>query len=352
MATGFPDLRLLIHILKGAIVYEQLGTVTLKDGEHVEAGVVIGPDLDWADRVEELLGHKGPSWRWGNSMALREALPLEAYYYLVHRDGVPFANMMNIEVGGVGLYGHVYTRPEERRKGAARQLLHILLEHYRERGGRALVLGTGYDSPPYHIYAGGGFASIEAESGCMAYYPDGESNFYDAYFADQSMEISRLDWCHWPSSIPLFIGDFPGSIRSAVMRVYGRESTEGPIVRRMEEELARIEEGRGPQTAVLTGDETGAVFGLATCDGHPIWPGSCLVDLYCHPSAWERGVELMNALELNRADRIIAYCDTGLEEKETILDAAGYRPVATYDKRIAADAAGMRHVDVREWERR
>ena len=32
-------------------MYKSLGTVTLKDREQVEAGVVIGPDPAWADRV-------------------------------------------------------------------------------------------------------------------------------------------------------------------------------------------------------------------------------------------------------------------------------------------------------------
>ena len=333
-------------------MYESLGQVVLKDGERVDAGVVIGPDLDWADRVEKLLGHKGPSWQWGNSMALREALPLDALYYILHRDGVPFANMMNIEVEGVGLYGHVYTRPEERRNGAARQLLPILLEHYRERGGQALVLGTGYDSPPYHIYAEGGFVGIEDRSGCMAYYPGGESTFYESYFVDQLLTISRLDWCDWPSSIPLFIGDYPGSVRSVAMHLIGRESTEGPLVRRLQAEIERKKDGKGPRTAVLTGNTTGAVFGLATCDRHPIWRGSGLVDLYCHPRAWDRGAELMGALELDPAERTIAYCDAGLGEKEAILDAAGYRPVATFEKRVAVDEARSCLVDVREWEKR
>jgi len=333
-------------------VYESLEHVVLKNGEKVEAGVVIGPDLDWADRVEELLGHKGPLWRWGNEMVLRESLPVEAYYYLlVREDGIPFANMMNIEVEGVGLYGHVFTKPEDRRKGAASLLLPILLDDFRKRGGRALVLGTGYDSAPYHIYARGGFEGVEPGSGYMAYYPDGKRDFYDAYFADQTMSVARIDWNHWPPSIPLFIGDFPGVVRSLVMEVLGRRSTEGPIVGRLEEEIERKDEGKGPRTTVLTGDASGAVFGLATCGNHPMWPGTCLVDLYCHPSGWERGAELLETMEVDQAERVVAYCDAGLEEKETILDAAAYRPVATYQKRVAADRARTAFVDVREWER-
>ena len=37
---------------------ESLGNVILKNGEEVEASVVIGPDLDWAPRIGPLLQHK------------------------------------------------------------------------------------------------------------------------------------------------------------------------------------------------------------------------------------------------------------------------------------------------------
>ncbi|MDE2887154.1 MAG: hypothetical protein OXR72_03005 [Gemmatimonadota bacterium] len=53
-------------------MYEPVDTITLKSGERVEAGVVKGPDPDWAERIEALLEHKGEMWRWGNTMVLRE----------------------------------------------------------------------------------------------------------------------------------------------------------------------------------------------------------------------------------------------------------------------------------------
>ena len=100
-------------------MYERLDMVRLKSGEEVELGVVIGPDLDWADRIDEdLLGHKGPTWRWGNRLVLTEAMDLEAYFYILHRDGVPFASVMNIEYQGIGILGHVFTKPEDRRQSA------------------------------------------------------------------------------------------------------------------------------------------------------------------------------------------------------------------------------------------
>ena len=39
---------------------------------------------------------KGGVWQWGNEKVLRESLEIEAYFYILHRDGTPFANVMNI----------------------------------------------------------------------------------------------------------------------------------------------------------------------------------------------------------------------------------------------------------------
>ena len=99
-------------------MYEPVDMITLKSGERVEVGVVKGPDPDWAERIEALLEHKGETWRWGNTMVLRERLDVEAHFYILHRGGIPFANMSTVETRGVGIFGHVFTKPEDRRKRA------------------------------------------------------------------------------------------------------------------------------------------------------------------------------------------------------------------------------------------
>ena len=76
----------------------------------------------------------------GNEMAIRHELGIDVYYYLLHRDGQLIVNMMNIQYKGVGLFGHVFTKLEERWKGGA----NALMEDFRQRGGKALYLGTGY----------------------------------------------------------------------------------------------------------------------------------------------------------------------------------------------------------------
>lgn len=94
-------------------MYQTLGKVTLRSGETVEAGVVAGPDPVWAERLVKLLWHKGDPWNWQNARLLEADQGLDAYFYMLHRDGKPLANIMTVENNGVGHFGHVWTEPAE-----------------------------------------------------------------------------------------------------------------------------------------------------------------------------------------------------------------------------------------------
>lgn len=97
---------------------QDLGTIVLKNGERVEAAVIAAPDAAWADRLKGFLAHKGELWNWGNAENLTKLTGVETFFYVLHREGVPFSNIMTSEVKGVGHFGHVFTRLEDRRKGA------------------------------------------------------------------------------------------------------------------------------------------------------------------------------------------------------------------------------------------
>ena len=279
-------------------MYESLDQFILKTGEPVEMGVVKGPEPDWSDRLEALLVHKGSYWKWGNEQVLRHERGIDAFYYILHRDGAPFANIMTIEYRGVGILGHVYTEPEDRRKGAASALLNRLMNHFRGRGGRALYLGTGYDSPAYHIYKTYGFESVEPGSGCMACFADSDEAFHKAYFAPGPVDLKPLQWTHWPTSSPLFVGDWPGSVRCVPFRIFGRQSTEGPALSRLKTESENRDAGKPAVTsAVLEHRESSAVVGLSAWGPDPLWPQTVLVDVYCHPTFWEKAPELLEALD-------------------------------------------------------
>jgi len=89
---------------------QDLGTVVLHSGERVAAAVISAPGSEWADRLTGLLGFGEPS-NWGIFEVLTKSPRVQAYFYVLHRNGVPFSNMMTCEVNGVGLFGHVFTSP-------------------------------------------------------------------------------------------------------------------------------------------------------------------------------------------------------------------------------------------------
>ncbi len=289
------------------------------------------------------MSHKGGVWRWQNARCLRDDLGIDVRFYLLHRDGSPFANMLSATRHGVGHFGHVYTRPEDRRKGAASALMRHLMEDFRRRKGRALFLGTGYDSAPFHIYQAEGFRGLEPESGLMDYYVGSGETFRREWFSIGPVEVGAVTWENWPTSAPLFTGPFPGTVRMAPLGMFGRVSTESGWLHLLHDDSKR---GR-----VLIRPETGAIVGAAVAGGHPLWPDTGLLDVYCHPAFWDWGTELLAALDLP-GDRWLAVSDDGCPEKEAVLAAAGFTATGGAASRVAVDAGKTRLADIKGWERR
>jgi hypothetical protein len=332
-------------------MYEDLGHVTLKTGEGVEAGVVIGPDAEWADRLEKLLGHKGDLWNWQNCQVLRSSLGIDVRFYLLHRQGIPLANILTSEMEGVGHLGHVWTEPEDRQKGASSGLMEIQVRNFRSRGGKALFLGTGFDSVPYHIYKRFGFSSVEPGSGYMEWYATSKDRFERKYFARAETEIQLPQWTHWPSSAALFLGDFPCIVRCASLRLIGRQSTEGPFLPLLRDAEKRQAAGEKPRALVLVNTHTTAVVGLVAWDWHPLWKDICLVDVYCHPSYWDSAGGLLSSLPLPDAERYVAYSDTNCSQKTALLLDHGFRQTATLKGRVPSTCAKTFFLEVALLER-
>src|SRR4028118_2389789 len=99
-------------------MHDDLCDITLTPGGRVRATVVGAPDVNWHERITNLLAHKGEMWRWQVAHLLGDTQSgVETRFYLLHRDGVPFSNVMTVEFAGVGLLGHVWTVPDWRRQG-------------------------------------------------------------------------------------------------------------------------------------------------------------------------------------------------------------------------------------------
>lgn len=343
-------------------MYQSLGQVTLRTGEVVEAGMIQGPDAEWATKLTKLLWHKGDPWNWQNAQCLERELPVDVFFHVLHRNGDPFANIMTIEYNGIGHFGHVWTEPNDRRKGASKALMARQMAYFQERGGRALFLGTGYDSVAYKIYQSFGFTSIELASGYMAYYaecfgdaPAGRAEaFTEAVFPTKSTEpiqpatLARFDWQDWVNATPLLLGSYRGMIRCAPWGMVGRHSPEGYLLPALlkEEKMAERSDGTTPRTIVLRHPTTEMVVGLAAWNEDPIWPETCLVDLYCHPDYWDEAPRLWQSLTFPEMDRVIAYVDDSDRYKIDFFMAQGFTPIATLPNFVDRTVSGTNRVDV------
>lgn len=333
-------------------MYERIENIVLKTGETVEAGVVSGPDAQWRERILELLEHKQPVYNWQNAELLSEDVGVDVRFYLLHRDGTPISHMMTTTLQGVGILGHVWTVPHERQKGAASVLMDRLMRHFGECGGKALFLGTGFDTHPYHLYRRRGFDPIEIGRGLMRFSTTSYSDFEAAYFAPGDTQIVPLDWRHWPTLPALFTGNYSGTVRNVALKLFGRALTEGPLLPLIQSERARRSDGLQSQALVLQKTDTGAAVGLVTWHDDPLWPNRAIVDLYCHPNFWSEATALLSQLPVAPNKGVIAYADAGCVGQLKAFADCGFQILTTLPRWLATDYAQSDYSDVVLLEKR
>ena len=324
---------------------------TLKNGEAVDFTIVRAPDAEWAPRLMKLLGHKGEIWNWQNEQMLADPAGLDFHYYVLHRKGEGLSNVATGEFKGVGSFGHVYTTPEDRRKGACAVIMERQMAHFLERGGRYLTLGTGFETTPYQIYKKFGFEGLEDQNGHMIYCRGSRDAFMEEYFAPCRAVIEPIQWKHWPGATVLFLSDAPGVIRMSPERVFGRVSTEGPLLKVLRDREAKF--GGFMRGHALVNPDTGAVLGVAVWGWDKLWTGTLILDVFCHPRFWDRAPELLKALQLVPEDkRHVAYSDAQCPQKREALEAVGFKAVTTLPQWQRINWAKEDRVDVTLLERR
>lgn len=303
-------------------MYEELGQECLKSGEMLEIGIVTAPDERFAEPVRRLLSHKSSPWYAHIEGALAGDIDrLETRFYIGLLDGKPVGNVMTVEQYGIGIFGHVYVEPEHRRKGICRAIMTRQMEHFRARGGQVLLLGTGFESPPYWIYHSFGFRSLRG--GFMRYGVEPAEVFEARWFAPGPGRIATAEWRHWPLVALLASVPGPEYLRSLAWQVFGIGNLEGPYV----EYMYRQGQTGGPQAMMLE-TEQGAVVGCATLTAHNPWPNVFLLDVFTHANFTDRTTDLVRALGLPPG-RTVCYVDTGAPEKAVALKACGFVHEAT-----------------------
>ncbi|MGH7996825.1 MAG: GNAT family N-acetyltransferase [Opitutaceae bacterium] len=323
-----------------------LGPATLRTGEVADAAVIEAPDPDWAERIERMLRHKGDPWNWQNSELLRRPCGLAARFFILHRAGIPFSNIMLAEDAGVALLGHVWTEPADRGGGASSLLMRAALDDFEGRGGRAIFLGTEFDSEPWRYYRRRGFEAVEPGSGYMARYGESAEEFERAWFGGAQALVEPLDWTHWPAAAPLCLGGFPGLVRLAAGQLIGRISSEGALLPLIRDARRRRESCQGGGPVVLRDAAGPAVLGIASRLPHPLWPDTDIVDLFCHPRWWPRAADLLAAIPNAGARRAVAFADAGEPARRAALESAGFRGIAVLPAWVRRAASGAEMADV------
>ena len=311
-------------------MYNKLGEVNLKTEERMEVGVITAPDAPHAEAVKQFLGHKGGNWEWHIERCVTEVLDaLETRFYVGKLDGRVITNIMTVEHEGIGILGHVFTLPNQRRKGACKGVMGYQMEDFRQRTGRALYLGTGYNSPPYYIYHSFGFESVFPESGFMKYYVN--EDFEARYFAPAPAQPKPVEWHDWPKVTALSGIVGWDALRSLAWDVYGPTNMEGGFLGFKH----TLETEDAYDDAKLLATSEGAIVGWATVSRDGRWkPATAVLDLFFHPNFADAVPALLSAVAFPES-KVQCYVDSGAEQKAEVLEAAGFTREGRFKNQFA-----------------
>ncbi|MCS6776499.1 MAG: GNAT family N-acetyltransferase [Chloroherpetonaceae bacterium] len=283
----------------------QLGQETLRTGETLHILRVEPPD-PLQQQIRPFLAHKPPHYRAHIDAALSEQCDLlETRFYLALIHDRIVGNIMTTEQQGVGILGHVHTHPEHRRKGICSTLMHYQMNDFRRRSGRILLLGTGYQSPAYHIYQRFGFRDWKTgRPGLMRYDAPEDPDFETRFFAPAPGTVEPAQWRHWPLVALLAAVPCHLPLRSITLNLWGTDLLEGPYC-----EFMHCYATAPNASARVLVSATGAVVAMATCVPDTRWHGPVhRLDLFYHPQ-WgtEALLPLLQALPL--PERTQCYAD-------------------------------------------
>lgn len=299
-----------------------LAEVTLKSTEPMRIVRTTAPEPAWTDRIMPFLHHKGETWLEPMRKAYNEGLDrLEMHNYMGLLDsGDIVGNINTFEHQGVGILAHVFTPDHQRRKGICTHIIHALRDDFVSRGGRAMFLGTGHDTPPYHIYETVGFRG-RGDSGKMTWLVD--ETFDESYFAlDDVVTTSVRDtrWEDWPKLEALYAVAGQWQLKSCYLQLMGHTGFEGPyLTMRKEMQAGTIGDVKVMQT------DSGAIVGHAMLATQPLWKGRALVlELMVHANFYPIATDLISAMTIPVGVKVQAFCDERASDKMAALEHAGF----------------------------
>ena len=216
---------------------------------------------------------------------------------------------MTVEHEGIGILGHVFTLPQQRRKGAAKGVMAIRWRISDNAPVRALYLGTGYNSHPYYIYHSFGFESVFPKSGFMKYYVD--SDFEEHYFSPAPAQPKPIDGTTGPNSQRCQGLLDRMRCEGLTWGVYGPTNFEGPFLGF--KHALETEDVYNDAKLLTTSDR--AIVGWATVSRDARWmPETAVLDLFSIRSFADDVPTLLSATEFPQS-KVQCYVDSSSERR-------------------------------------
>lgn len=298
-----------------------LGTVRLKSDEDAEIYKVICPQPDWKTRLLRRLLHKGDIWQKPMNLALESGLEgLTMNFFVLELDEEIVGNITTVEAleQPIALLQHVFTDPEHRRKGVCSHLMTAVCEDFQERDGRAMYLGTGYDTPPFWIYHDYGFRPI-GQTGSMIWKAD--PDFPEGYFVEGDVSVRWTLWGDWPLLNVLYQLQQGWSLRGYIYGQFGHDSYEGTFCKLQRD----LDADDATESAVLHINETGAIVGHALVARDKKWPaGPWVLDFFVHPDYISHAPELLDCIDIPSGPKVQCYADAGAADRLQLIEDLGF----------------------------
>ena len=314
----------------------EIGAETLRSGETLRIEVVVPPDEERSPQILPFLQHKPPHYRAHIELAAEGRCDaLETRYYIGLLGDRMVGNIMTVETQGVGIFGHVNTHPDHRRKGICAAVMQHQMQDFRNRNGHILLLGTGYQSHAYWIYHRFGFRDWPGSpNGRMRYDNPASPDFESRFFAPSPCRPAPARWRHWP--LVALLASIPSKVhlRSLTLPVWGVSLLEGPYVGYM----ANYADRPNASAAVLE-TETGAVTAFATLVPDARWNNEVrLLDLFAHPGLNDAELDPLLAVLPLGSERTQCYADPYDIAKIAVLERAGFRREAVLPNQFSVGA--------------
>jgi hypothetical protein len=234
--------------------------------------------------------------------------------------------------GRAGILGHVFTRPDQRRRGICTHLMAAATDDFRASGALAMSLGTGYDSPPYHIYARFGFRGVEPGNGHMLF--ESHPGALDRYFAPARTRVAEVRWEHWAGISLLYMLPGGDEIRNFAQGAFGPVGFEGGFLHFQTQRKWLDARAK----ALVT--RAGSVCGVVLCQRDRRWPSSVhTLDLCVHPAFATDAPRLLQRLKLPRNAKVQSFLDHPSIARVRVLRGAGFRREAVLKGQLVCRGA-------------